>query len=45
MCRQWRSQDLILGGGKKITCEGAERARGGGGGCGRGVSPVSPLPQ
>ena len=46
---QWRSQDLILGGAVKITCEGAkrrslsersERGGGGGGGCGMGVSPL-----
>ena len=43
---QWRSQDLILGGGAvKITCEGAkrrspsERSERGGGGVWRGVSP------
>ena len=46
---QWRSQDFILGGGKKITCEGAKRPSpsersergGGGGGGGRGVFPGS----
>ena len=42
---QWRSQDLILGGAVKITCEGAkrpspsERSERGGEGVGRGCPP------